>query len=265
MVLAELLYAIVAAGQHRVPTSHDGFQYFTLQYYFLNNALQGHGVAQWVPYMNQGTVAYSGTGFKRGSSSSLLLHLPVLSRNTSLLTVYHAGLFVDEMVLLTGTWLLARRFFSTKTVLFIAVSVVGASVWLDQPYWNFKLHYAIPLILELGHRFLDTAKWRWCFLAANLMALQMLGSLPYLIPVVSFVVAAYFASYGASNPRVFHQQYRRLRWGWPAVLAMAGGAISLAAAYVCFTIGTGQLVSYNAYRNADGIEQSRGVSDATAE
>jgi len=30
IVGAELLHSIVAAAQHRVPFSHDGFQYFTL-------------------------------------------------------------------------------------------------------------------------------------------------------------------------------------------------------------------------------------------
>jgi hypothetical protein len=252
VVVAELIHLIVAAGQHRVPLSHDGFQYFTLQYYFLNNALLSHEVAQWVPYMTQGTVGSLWYGIQASLLQSVLVHMPVLPQNANLLTVFHVGLFVDEMVLLTGTFLLARRFFSPTTVFFVAVCVVGSSVWLDQPYWNLKLHYAVPLLIELGHRWLETSKWRWCFLMINLLAVQMIGSLPYVIPVVSFAVVAYFACYGVANPRALAQQLRAFRWGGPALLAIAGGILSLAAAYGCFTAGADQLVSYNAYRNADG-------------
>ncbi len=222
------------------------------RYYFLNNAIQAHEVAQWIPYMNQGTVASIWYGIQATLLQSVLIHLPWLPRGTDLLAIYHFGIFVDEMVLLTGTWLLARRFFSMPAVFFITASVVGSSVWLDQPYWNFRLYYAIPLMLELGNRFLETGKWRWVFLTLNLMAVQMMGSLPYLIPVVSFVVCAYFAAYAIVHSRLVLDQLRALRWRVAAVAAIGGGILSLVAAYLCFTIGTEQLVSYNAYRNRDG-------------
>ena len=193
IVGAELLHTIVAAAQHRVPFSHDGFQYFTLHYYFLNDAIQSGEIAQWIPFMNQGTVASLWRGIQSALLQNVLLEVPVLARQFNLLTIYHAGMFVDAMVLLTGAWLLARRFFGPATAVFISLSVVGGAVWIDQPYWNFKLVYAVPLLIELGHRFLETGRWRWAFLLGNLLAMQMLGSLPYIIPVTSFAVAAYFS------------------------------------------------------------------------
>ena len=252
IVVAELAHAATAALQHRVPIGHDGFQFFTLQYYFLNNAILAHEAAQWVPYMNQGTVASIWYGIQATLLQSVLMHLAWLPRSTDLLAVYHFGMFVDAMVLVTGTWLVARRFFSLPTVFFITVSVAGSSVWLDQPYWNFRLYYAVPLTLELGHRFLDTGKWRWFFLALNLTAVQMLGNLPYLIPVFSFVVCLYFAAYASLHPRLVLDQLRALQWRAAAVAAIAGSVLSLAAAYRLFTIGTEHIVSYNAYRNPDG-------------
>src|SRR5581483_11721081 len=42
------------------------------------------------------------------------------------------------------------------------------------------------------------------------------------------------------------------RWGGAAVVAVLVGAATVAAAYFCFTIGTRELVSYNAFRNPDG-------------
>ena len=252
IVGAELLHTIVAAAQHRVPFSHDGFQYFTLHYYFLNDAIQSAEIAQWIPFMNQGTVASLWRGIQSALLQNVLLEVPVLARQFNLLTIYHAGMFVDAMVLLTGTWLLARRFFGPTTAVFISLSVVGGAVWIDQPYWNFKLVYAVPLLIELGHRFLETGRWRWAFLLGNLLAMQMLGSLPYLIPVTSFAVAAYFLAYSSTHHRLVIAQLRSLRFGWRAVVSMTAAILSLAMAYAYFTSGTGDLVNYNASRNADG-------------
>ena len=252
IVVIELAHTVRAILQHRIPMGHDGFQYFALQYYFLNNAIQSHEVAQWIPFMTHGTVSTFWYGIQGSFLQNVLLYTGPLLRSVDLLSVYHVGLFVDEMILLTGTWLLARRFFRTPAVFFVAVSVVGSCVWLDQPYWNFRLYYAIPLILELGHRFLETARWRWFFLALNLLALQTVGNLPYFIPVVSFVVAAYFVCFAVVNPQIVWERARALRWGWAACAAIALGMISFVLAYGYLTIGTDQLASYNPGRAQDG-------------
>jgi hypothetical protein len=252
IVAMELTHTAVAVLQHRAPVGHDGFQYFTIQYYFLNNAIQTHEVAQWIPYMNQGTVATFWYGIQGSFLQNVLLYTASPLRNVDLLSVFHVAIFVDEMILLIGTWLLARRFFHVPSVFFVAVSVVGSSVWLDQPYWNFRLYYAIPLVLELGHRFLDTGRWRWVFLAANLLALQTVGTLPYLIPIVSFTVFAYFAGYWVANRRVLRERVASLQWRWPAWLSIAAGVLSFVVTYKYLTIGTDELVSYNPGRNRDG-------------
>ena len=162
-------------------------------------------------------------------------------------------MFIDELILLTGTWLLARRFFDVPATCFVALSVVASAVWLDQPYWNFRLHYAVPLVLELGHRFLDTGRWRWAFLTANLLALQTIGNLPYLIPLTSFVVFTYFTCYSRRSPIACSWiDYGPSSGNARAATAMPGGALSFAAAYACVTLGTEQLVDFNVGRSQTG-------------
>ena len=237
---------------HRVPGGHDGFQYFTLQYFFLNNAIQAHEVAQWIPYMTQGTVGSPWYGIQGSFLQAVLLQLPWLASGANLLSTYHVAMFVDEMILLTGTWLVARRFFDLPTTFFVSISVVASAVWLEQPYFNFRLYYAVPLVLELGHRFLETGRWRWAFVACNLLALQTIGNLPYVIPLTSFVVFVYFALYTAMNRTLVWNRLALLIWGRGAVAALAFAALSLAAAYLCVTLGTDQLVNYNVGRSPSG-------------
>jgi len=136
----------VAIWQHRAPSAHDGFQFFTLHYYFLNNAIQSGDVAQWIPYMNHGTIATLWYGVQASMLQQVLLVPAPLFRHADLLTLFHLSMFVDTMVLLVGTWLVARRFFGAPAAFFVTASVVGSCVWLDQPYWNFRLYYALPLV-----------------------------------------------------------------------------------------------------------------------
>ena len=202
--------------------------------------------------MSHGTVATLWYGIQGSFLQQVLLWFGPLVRHADLLTIFHLGVFVDEMILLTGTWLLARRFLHSPAACFVAISVVGSSVWLDQPYWNFRLFYALPLVIEVGHRFLDTGRWRWFFLAANLLALQSIGNLPYFVPLAAFVVFLYFVWFAAVNREAVAGRLRSLHWGWPAAAAVSLGAVSFVLAYACMTIGTDQLVTYSPGRNPDG-------------
>ena len=202
--------------------------------------------------MSQGTVATLWYGIQGSFLQQVLLWLGPLVRQADLLTLFHLGAFVDAMMLLAGTWLLARRFFQLPAVVFVAASVVGSAVWLDQPYWNFRLYYAVPLILELGHRFLETGRWRWFFLAANLLAIQVIGNLPYFIPVASFAVFVYFAGFAATHWALVRDRIRSLRLNGPAVAAITAGVASFAAVYATIVIGTGELVTYSLGRSPDG-------------
>ena len=248
----EAAHTATAVLLHRIPGAHDGFQYFTLQYFFLNNAIQAHDVAQWIPYMTQGTVGSLWYGIQGSFLQAVLLQLPWLAGGSDLLSTYHVAVFVDEMILLTGTWLVARRFFDLPTTFFVSISVVGSAVWLEQPYWNFRLYYAVPLVLELGHRFLETGRWRWAFVACNLLALQTIGNLPYFVPLTSFVVFAYFAFYTAMNRTLVWNRLTLLTWDRRAAAALAFATLSLAAAYLCVTLGTDQLVGFNVGRSPSG-------------
>ena len=72
----ELAHAAVRLLQHRIPAGHDGFQFLTLQYYFLNNAIQAHEIPQWIPYMTQGSVATLWFSIQASMLQSVLLFAP---------------------------------------------------------------------------------------------------------------------------------------------------------------------------------------------
>ncbi len=57
IILVEFLILLYLALSIKIPFGHDGFIYFLLQYYFLNNSIQSGEIAQWMPFMTHGTVA----------------------------------------------------------------------------------------------------------------------------------------------------------------------------------------------------------------
>ena len=163
--LAGLLFLLVVAGpvvhtllmvlQHRFPAAHDGFQYFTTQWYFLNNAVQSGEVAQWMPYMTEGTVATFWYGIQASFCQNVLLSCGKLMRHFDLLHLLYWSMCVDELILAAGSWLLCRRFFRSRlTAVFVCTCVVGSSLWLDQVHWNFRLYLRYPWSCIWGIGFL---------------------------------------------------------------------------------------------------------------
>jgi hypothetical protein len=243
----------------RLPREHDGFGYFGVQYYFLNGAVTGGEIPQWIPYMTQGTVAnwwYATQGNLFQNGTILLAPwLPAL-RSVNFLHLFYLGIWIDVLLLVVGTWLLARRFFSSSaTAFFTTAAVAGPCIWMHQPWFNFHFLYAIPLMLELVHRFLDRGSWWYLLLAVNLLALQTIGNLPYFVPMTALVLCLYFALYGLFNPRELIDALRRLRWGVPFAATVALGVGSLAAAHLILQAGTEEIANFNPGRGTDARVQ----------
>lgn len=247
-----LLIVLVEAGifcylvlDRRIPGGHDGFQYFTLQYYFLNNVAYAGEVPQWIPFLTHGTVTAWWYGIQSGLLQNVLFFAAGVLRGVNFLPLFYAGLFVDELLLLIGTWLLGKRFLgSPLTVLFVTLSVTGSCIWTLQPWWNLHFYYALPLIIFLCHRFLDSGKWRYCLLAGNLLFIQSLGNLPYFLPATTLVVFLYFLFYAACNSKAVRQKISMINLGWPAVGSFLLIILPFVAYYVALTFGADQIVNY---------------------
>ncbi|MCX5848978.1 MAG: hypothetical protein NTW65_05970 [Deltaproteobacteria bacterium] len=231
---------------------HDGFQYLTLQYYFLNNVVNYGEIPQWMPFMTHGTVATWWYMIQNGIFQNVFLLSGSLFKSFNFLPLFYAGIFLDELLLLAGTWLLARRFFASPlTVFFVTLSIMGSCIWMIQPWFNFHFYYAIPLILYFVHIFLDSGKWRYYLLAGNLLFIQSLGNLTYYLPVISLVIFLYFFFYFIFNYQDTWQKIKSLKFGWSYIFTTTLIILSFVVLYIAANIGTDQIVNYN-MRNLDG-------------
>ena len=255
IVCIESVFTLVAIVCRRIP-NHDSFQYFHLQYYFLNHAVMHGEIPQWMPFMTHGTVANWWYAVQGGLFQNALLLLSLFTsvlKSVGFLTLFHLGMWADQILLLTGTWLLARRFYQSQwTCFYVCVCAAGSSIWMDQIWWNFHFYFAIPLILHFLYCFIEEGKWWQMFAALDLFAVQTLGNLPYCVAFTSLLLFLFMAMYAAANYRAHLEHLRSRRFHAGFLCALAAGAAMIAGAYSILRLGTGDIVSYNSGRGPDG-------------
>ncbi|MDP2652871.1 MAG: hypothetical protein Q8Q08_02445 [Candidatus Omnitrophota bacterium] len=226
LVCLETTHLLYLTASLRLVT-YDTLNYFFLQYYFFNNAALTGEIAQWIPQVTHGTPAtfWQVILGVNGILASALLNIAPLFKGVNFLAIFYAGILWDRFLLLTGIWLLGRRCFSSPlSIFFVAVTVMSSSLWMTQVWFNFHFYYAIPLILHLGHAFLDSGKWRYGFGAVNLLGVQMLGNCAYFLPIVCLTILLYFLFYAGIHWDETRQSLKRLRWGiggWGFLLGTA--------------------------------------------
>lgn len=253
LLLGQAALAAFLVFQGRVPRGHDTFQYFALQYYFLSGAAYGGEIPQWIPYMTHGVVANWLCPLQISFLQGLFLGIARVLKGMDFLPLFHLGMLFDECVLMLGVWLLGRRLFVSRLPVFVAaLTAVGSNIWMSQVWWNSHFGYALPLVLWLGHRYLDTGRWAWAALAGNLLALQMLGNLPYCVPVQGMVVAVYFGAWLVLVERRPAKEWPPVRCPRGFFLALGVAAVSFALVGFVLRSGTESLVNYNWSRGEDG-------------
>lgn len=180
----------------RTVVGHDTWHYEALQYYFLNNLYFNREVSQWIPYLPFGSPANMYYMICNGVIVNVLslFHCLLISKN--FLLYFYSGIIFEEFILILGTWLWVRRHVTTIYARFIVVLTIACTaVWYMQIFWDFKLFYAIPLVLYFIQNFLDSGRCRWLLFASIAYLMENMGSLAYFLPVQSFFIALYIATY----------------------------------------------------------------------
>lgn len=252
LLLESAHFAWLVLGR-RLPLAHDTLALYIQQYLFLAHATQAHSVALWMPYTAHGLATNLTASCQGGLFQNVLLLLGGVPEGINHLPVFYAGIYVDELILLVGVWRLGRHYYrSPYSRFFVAAGALGSSFWMDHLVCNFRIYYALPLLLSLVHEFLLTSRRRPLLLAGLLAALQFTGSTPY-VPLFTLLVAGvYFAVHAfvhGLTPSGLIQTLRpRLQ---DALLFLAPLALVILE-YLSLTHGAGDLRLFRPGRSADG-------------
>jgi len=248
----QFLYCI---GSNRLVV-HDTFFRFYMQYYYLNNYINYFEYPYWIPYLTHGTLATPWQGLVgiHGILNNVLFLTGSLLKNINFLQIFYTGVYFDKIVLLTGSWLFSRRLYNSPIVsLFVCISILTSSVWASQIHLNFLFYYAIPLIIYLLHRFIETQKWRYFLFGSNLFILQCIDKLFYFLPVVSLTIFLYFFFYTVFNLRKIIDDLKRIRFGLNSLTCIGLVVASILVVLCLVKSGIdGEIVKNILQRNNDG-------------
>ncbi len=254
IILAELLILSYLAFSNKTPFGHDGFQFLSLQYYFLNNSIQSGEIAQWMPYMTHGTVANWWYYVQGGPLQSLLMLSGGLLSSVNFLYIFYLSIFTDLLLLTSGVWLLGKFLYQSLEAKFMTTGITVLScIWFDQPWYNLHLFYLIPLTLYFFLKFFDSHKIPDLLIAGNISTLQLFGTLPYFAPIISLTLFLFLSTYLLVHKDKAWSTWNycfKNKWAFPAF------SLSLLVPMACNLIllknGTGEIVNYNKGRSLDG-------------
>ncbi|HEV2358060.1 MAG TPA: hypothetical protein VGZ23_10690 [bacterium] len=249
-LLPSVLFYTVILSRNWIPI-HDGFQVTNIAHFIFNEALTHHAVPLWYPYINYGVDINWYFAFTIGPSLATMLAVARLLGRGDLLQYFYLGMFLDEVVLLTGTYLLARTLFKRRlTLVFVCITMTGSILWFAQPWFNFHLYYFVPLSAYLVLTgFARNQLWR--VLAGGLALLvSEFGNLPY-FPVVHALTYALLVA-GAWWTHGFDIRLALRRAGAREVAVLAACALTAAVYLVLLAYGVNH-INYDAGRTNGAV------------
>ena len=256
LILIQILLLIETLTSHRIPAGHDGFQYFGLQYFFLNNAVNGHEIPQWMPFMTQGTVATWWYAVSTSLMQGVYFLIAPFLKAYYFSDLFAVGIFVDHLLLILGCWLWSGfylRFAWVRFICCIAISLTTA--WWLQPWHNFHSYFALPMIFYLLHMWRQWGRWFYMLLAGSLLTLQTLGQMPYALPFTVFVIAVYTLLLIVGGKDNHYGRLRITNESYGFFACVIVGIILLGCLVIVLSNGTSEIVNYNMGRLNDGRTQ----------
>lgn len=169
---------------------HDTFSFSQFFYFFYNELLQNGALAWWMPFGMYGFPS----NFWFMAQPPTYYFMQILGWLLGLengLALFKATIFIEQSILLTGTYLLSRKLFKHKmTAAFVCLTVMGSTAMIAQVTWNFYIFYMLPLLIYLLIRFFESFKLQYLFLAGIVTVFSSLpGGAPYMSVIIAMETA----------------------------------------------------------------------------
>lgn len=173
----------------------------TTYYTYYNEFFLNHDLVRWLPYGQYGMPA----DFFQIDYFPLMGYLTVLIgwafRIKNVLLMFKLTLFLDQLLLLFGTYLLAKEFYRRKiTVFFVCLGIITSSVPLIQTYWNFHIYYLLPLVIYLCLIAFKEKKPHLLWLAGTVEIFSLIGNLAYYGAFHSMIVIIFLIWFALERP-----------------------------------------------------------------
>lgn len=170
--------------------SHDTQFVYQIFFTTYNELLQHGELPCWRPYDSYGMPAGLYGFFSLSFAQSSAMLLGWLIGEPDVLFLFKLSMVLEQSVLALGAFLLARRMSGRPGAGFLAAAgLVSVCIWNHQIWWNFRILYALPLVIWLAVRAVQDRSPGSGGAAALVYAMHLFGNLQYFIGVQLLLVA----------------------------------------------------------------------------
>lgn len=184
----------------------DTFTSFQGVYFFYNEFFLTGKIAQWMPF---GAYGIQSDFLLITALSPASYFVGFMGRMFGVQDVYllfKAVLFFEQVILLFGTYLLAKSVFKNRiTILFVCLNVLGAISLIYNIYFSFRMFYLLPLIIYFLVLFFRDYRPQHLFIAMTIFVLQCIGNLQYMMVIPFYVLLIIFTVLAIKNYKNLHK------------------------------------------------------------
>lgn len=217
-----------------LPTRDTMFMFQTF-YFFYNDFFFSGDIPQWLPFGLYGVQSDNSIVAILSPATYLAGLTGYVAGIRDVLFLFHLAILFEEIIFLTGTYLVAGLIFRERGVAFI-VSLVAlcSSVLMVQFLLNFHIFSLLPLVIYLLLKAFRTFSWRYISLSMVVFIISFFGNPPYFIPIPALTVLVISIPLVISNLRKLPRFFR------PSKVDLAVSALffciflSIAALYFLF-------------------------------
>lgn len=172
-------------------TSHS----FRVFYIFYNDIYTNDSIPQWLPHVVMGSSSTPYIGHI-SPPGFLAMGLGLLFRVENAYTLFVAGLIGEQLIFLTGMYLLCKLFFQRDTtVVFVCLSAICGIVIQHQVMLNFRAYYLVPMVFYLLVLFVTSQQWMFLLSSAIVFLFFFSGMPGYAVPVFLMICTVFFMTY----------------------------------------------------------------------
>lgn len=201
LLLLRLPYLLPAVPLYPVHDTNAYLQVFFHVYreFFLNSE-----IALWAPLNYYGTATTYDILYALTPLQYFAMLLGKGLQVSDSLWLFNFSVILEEMLFLTGVYLLARRLYRERlTIALVCLAAVGTSFWLIQLYWNFRLYSLVPFMLFFMLDFVQRGHARSLLLAGLFMLIALVGNVTYYAPLYLLLGTVFFVTLTGLHRKTF--------------------------------------------------------------
>ncbi len=159
---------------------HDATTIVGLFHYFYSEFYAYGHLAQWAPYDFYGQPAHFAQLVALSPLSYCAMALGKIFHITNTLVLFKIVMALEVLVFACGLIKLSERFYqSSIAVWFVVIVAMATTIWLTQPFFNFRIYYLWPIIILALMDIVKQASLANVSKVFFWMLISMLGDLPY--------------------------------------------------------------------------------------